>query len=82
MLTVNGVPLITYSRNGWGASAVDALSTAIIMELPDIVKTIVDYIPTINYTYTDQPVSLFETTIRRGKTATQSAAAIGGGNNP
>lgn len=28
------------SRNGWGASAVDALSTAIIMDLPDVVDVI------------------------------------------
>ncbi|KAI5297850.1 maturation of Asn-linked oligosaccharides protein [Ascosphaera atra] len=28
------------SRNGWGASAVDALSTAIIMDLPDVVEDI------------------------------------------
>lgn len=56
------------SRNGWGATAVDALSTAIIMELPDIVQTIVNYIPTIDYTHTSnvtsEVVSVFETTIR------------------
>ena len=54
------------SRNGWGASAVDALSTACIMELPDIVNQIVDYVPSIDWSvsYEDQPVSLFETTIR------------------
>lgn len=28
------------SRNGWGASAVDALSTAVIMDLPDVVGVI------------------------------------------
>ncbi|KAF2183163.1 glycoside hydrolase family 47 protein [Zopfia rhizophila CBS 207.26] len=52
------------SRNAWGASAVDALSTAIIMEQKDIVNTILDYIPTINYANTTTEVSLFETTIR------------------
>lgn len=54
------------SRNGWGASAADALSTALVMDLPDIVKQIVDYIPSINFTQpkTEDPVSLFETTIR------------------
>ncbi|KAE9990753.1 hypothetical protein EG327_000986 [Venturia inaequalis] len=57
-----------YSRNGWGATAVDALSTAIIMEIPSIVQTIVDYVPTIDYTrtsnVTSDTVSVFETTIR------------------
>lgn len=54
------------SRNGWGASAADALSTALVMDLPDIVKQIVDYVPSINFTQpkTGDPVSLFETTIR------------------
>ncbi|KAF2148642.1 glycoside hydrolase family 47 protein [Myriangium duriaei CBS 260.36] len=50
---------------GWGATAVDALGTAIIMDLPEIVDKILDYIPTIKF---DAPrpgtVSLFETTIR------------------
>nr|OQO27309.1 Mannosyl-oligosaccharide alpha-1,2-mannosidase 1B [Rachicladosporium sp. CCFEE 5018] len=54
------------SRNGWGASALDALSTALIMENPTIVNEILDHIPTINWSvsYKDEPVSLFETTIR------------------
>ncbi|KAI5300378.1 maturation of Asn-linked oligosaccharides protein, partial [Ascosphaera atra] len=52
------------SRNGWGASAVDALSTAIIMDLPDVVEDIMKHIDTIDYSQTDQQVSLFETTIR------------------
>lgn len=52
------------SRNSWGASAVDGLSTAIVMEMPDIVNQILDYIPTINFDKTDTEVSLFETTIR------------------
>ncbi|KAF2092100.1 glycoside hydrolase family 47 protein [Saccharata proteae CBS 121410] len=52
------------SRNGWGASAVDALSTALVMGEKEIVKQIIDYIPTIDYTYTPDQVSLFETTIR------------------
>ncbi|KAI0164099.1 glycoside hydrolase family 47 protein [Xylariaceae sp. FL1272] len=54
-------------RNGWGASAVDALSTALIMGKNDIVKEIVDHIKTINYNKTapdSTDVSLFETTIR------------------
>ncbi|KAJ5091375.1 CAZyme family GH47 [Penicillium alfredii] len=52
------------SRNGWGASAVDALSTAIIMGDTDAVNTILDFIPKIDFTKTSEEVSLFETTIR------------------
>ncbi|CAN9224898.1 unnamed protein product [Alternaria alternata] len=52
------------SRNGWGASAVDALSTALIMGQKDIVNEIIEYIPTINWAFTEDSVSLFETTIR------------------
>lgn len=53
-------------RNGWGASAVDALSTAILMELPDVVDTILDHIPTIDFSTSkdNTVVSVFETTIR------------------
>lgn len=44
----------------------DALSTAIVMELPDIVGEIIGYIPKIDFSvsYEDEYVSLFETTIR------------------
>ncbi|KAH8593366.1 glycoside hydrolase [Bisporella sp. PMI_857] len=54
------------SRNGWGASAVDALSTAILMQIPTIVNPIVEWIPTINFDIAkdDSEISLFETTIR------------------
>lgn len=52
------------TRNGWGASAVDALSTALVMRIPEIVDDIVNYIPTIDYSKTSSLVSLFETTIR------------------
>ncbi|KAK8171781.1 glycoside hydrolase family 47 protein [Phyllosticta citrichinensis] len=52
------------SRNAWGASAVDALSTALIMGKAEVVKQILDYIPMIDYTTTVTEVSLFETTIR------------------
>ena len=50
-------------RNGWGASAVDALSTALVMQIPEIVDEILDYIPTINFANTTTEVSLFETTV-------------------
>jgi mannosyl-oligosaccharide alpha-1,2-mannosidase len=54
------------ARNGWGATAVDALDTAIIMGLNSIVYDILAFIPNIDYTtsYQDESVSLFETTIR------------------
>lgn len=54
------------SRNGWGATAVDALSTAILMESQDVVTTILEYIPSIDFNVSkgNVPVSLFETTIR------------------
>lgn len=42
----------------------DALSTALIMGKTDVVKQILDFIPTIDYTQTATEVSLFETTIR------------------
>ncbi|KAK8014440.1 mannosyl-oligosaccharide 1-2-alpha-mannosidase IC [Apiospora arundinis] len=54
-------------RNGWGASAIDALSTAIVMEDAVVIGQIVDYIPTINFdksSNSGDTISLFETTIR------------------
>lgn len=52
------------SRNNWGASAIDALSTALIMEIQPIVTEILEYVPTVDFTTTATGVSLFETTIR------------------
>lgn len=54
------------SRNGWGASAADALSTALVMGEKDIVNQIINYVPKINWSvsYENEAVSLFETTIR------------------
>jgi len=34
------------------------------MQIPSIVDTILEYIPTINFDQTSEQVSLFETTIR------------------
>lgn len=53
-------------RNGWGASAVDALSTALVMEQWDIVEQITNFIPNIDFSKSVEgiTVSLFETTIR------------------
>jgi mannosyl-oligosaccharide alpha-1,2-mannosidase len=52
------------SRNGWGASAVDALSTALVMGNWPVVRQILEFIPEINFDNTTTEVSLFETTIR------------------
>jgi len=45
---------------------VDALSTALLMQIPDIVDTIVEWIPSIDFDNSkdDSSISLFETTIR------------------
>lgn len=56
--------LTPFRRNGWGASAVDAFSTALVMENWDVVKDILKFIPTIDFDKTSTEVSLFETTIR------------------
>jgi mannosyl-oligosaccharide alpha-1,2-mannosidase len=56
--------LLLLSRNGWGASAVDAFSTALVMGKWDVVGQILAYVPTINFDNTTDSVSLFETTIR------------------
>ena len=52
------------SSNGWGASAADALTTALVMGQKDIVNQIITHIPTIDWSKTSSDVSLFETTIR------------------
>ncbi|PNS15801.1 hypothetical protein CAC42_4253 [Sphaceloma murrayae] len=51
---------------GWACSAVDALGTALVMDMPDVVNTVLDYIPQINFgaPKNDQAISLFETNIR------------------
>lgn len=66
VLLGRGAKVNTYyrRRNGWGATAVDAMSTAIIMELPEIVDQILEHISGIDYSKTDSMCSLFETTIR------------------
>ncbi|KAK4147537.1 glycoside hydrolase [Dichotomopilus funicola] len=51
-------------RNGWGASAVDALSTALVMREWDVVVSIIDHVESIDFSTTKTEVSLFETTIR------------------
>lgn len=58
--------LTARGSNGWGASAIDALSTALIMGKTDVVSQILDFVPEIDFSvsYNDTVVSLFETTIR------------------
>ncbi|KAI1453300.1 glycoside hydrolase family 47 protein [Annulohypoxylon moriforme] len=54
-------------RNGWGASAVDAISTALVMGNQDAINQIVEHIGSINFNATapeSTSVSVFETTIR------------------
>ncbi|KAM0262299.1 hypothetical protein ACHAQJ_001768 [Trichoderma viride] len=54
-------------RNGWGSSAIDGLDTAILMGDADIVNTILQRVPQINFTTTavaNQSISVFETNIR------------------
>ncbi|PHH80546.1 hypothetical protein CDD80_1058 [Ophiocordyceps camponoti-rufipedis] len=54
-------------RNGWGATVVDGLSTAIVMGHTDIVNQMLRLIARIDFTTTKAPhdrVSLFETNIR------------------
>ncbi|KAM6512099.1 hypothetical protein FALCPG4_017082 [Fusarium falciforme] len=54
-------------RNGWGVTAVDALSTAIIMHEKETVNEILEFIKTIDFTTTakeNELISLFESTIR------------------
>ena len=53
-----------YSRNDWGATAVDALGTAILMEKTDIVQIVLAHIKSIDFRHTDTPISVFESTIR------------------
>ncbi|KAL2119616.1 hypothetical protein VTJ04DRAFT_6577 [Mycothermus thermophilus] len=55
-------------RNGWGASAIDALSTALVMGEWEVAGQILEYVPRIDFDRTggdgEEVVSVFETTIR------------------
>lgn len=53
-----------WSRNDWGATAVDALGTAILMEKKDIVKDILKHVGKVDFHSTNAPISVFESTIR------------------
>ncbi|KAF5357263.1 hypothetical protein D9756_006499 [Leucocoprinus leucothites] len=54
------------SRNGWGASVVDGMSTMLIMDLEDYFLEAVNFTSNINFSHskTLDTVSVFETTIR------------------
>ncbi|KAI0346608.1 glycoside hydrolase family 47 protein [Trametopsis cervina] len=56
----------TDSRNGWGATIVDALTTLYIMGETDLFEEAVNFTNHIDYniSHTDSTVSVFETTIR------------------
>ena len=49
---------------GWGATALDAFSTALVMGNQEVVDIILDYIPTIDFSTSAYEISLFETNIR------------------
>ncbi|EFX03144.1 mannosyl-oligosaccharide alpha-1,2-mannosidase precursor [Grosmannia clavigera kw1407] len=51
-------------RNGWGASAIDAFSTAVVMENSQVIQQILDHVQNINFDNSVGTISLFETTIR------------------
>jgi len=55
--------IITLFRSGWGATITDGLSTAIMMEFPDIVQKQLVFISKLDFTKAGGRVSLFETTV-------------------
>ncbi|KAF3112694.1 maturation of Asn-linked oligosaccharides protein [Orbilia oligospora] len=52
------------SMSGWGASVIDGIGTAVLMELPEVVEQQLKFISKIDYTKCEHQISLFETTIR------------------
>ncbi|EPS43577.1 hypothetical protein H072_2448 [Dactylellina haptotyla CBS 200.50] len=52
------------SMSGWGASVIDGIGTAVLMELDDVVQKQLEFIATIDYTKCEHVISMFETTIR------------------
>ncbi|KAL1742558.1 glycoside hydrolase family 47 protein [Schizophyllum fasciatum] len=56
----------TDSRNGWGATLVDAMPTMYIMGLDDLFHEAVDYVSGVDFSEsrTDNTVSIFESSIR------------------
>ncbi|KAK6357990.1 maturation of Asn-linked oligosaccharides protein [Orbilia blumenaviensis] len=52
------------SMSGWGASVIDGIGTAVLMELPEVVEEQLKFISQIDYTKCEHQINLFETTIR------------------
>ncbi|CAG8679025.1 6183_t:CDS:2, partial [Racocetra fulgida] len=50
--------------NGWGATIIDALDTMWIMGLKEEFSRSRDFVQLVNFTQTDDTISVFETTIR------------------
>lgn len=53
-----------FSRNDWGATAIDALGTAILLEQADVVNAVMEHVQWIDFSRTEWSISVFETTIR------------------
>lgn len=51
-------------QSAWGSTAVDSLSTAIIMNLPGPVGTMLQHIADTDFTHSNEDISVFETNIR------------------
>lgn len=56
--------ILTFIRNGWGATIVDSLDTLYIMGLRKEFDEAKEFVRNINWTLTEEPVQLFETVIR------------------
>ncbi|KAK6341570.1 maturation of Asn-linked oligosaccharides protein [Orbilia brochopaga] len=52
------------SMSGWGASVMDGVGTAILMEMHDVVEQQLQFIAKVDFTRNEHQISLFETTIR------------------
>lgn len=51
-----------HGRNDWGATAIDALGTAILMGNAGIVKAVLKRVKDIDFAATDDPISVFDAT--------------------
>lgn len=53
-----------FSRNDWGATAVDALGTAILMGRKEVVRIVLEHVRLIDFKHTTTRIAVFECTIR------------------
>ena len=67
------------SRNGWGATIIDAMSTAILMDLGDVVIQALEFVPTIDFSKTNTVVNLFETTVSSNSKSSCLCVSLVGG---